>query len=280
MTEEMKYEAVQGEEVERRSEVPGVMRKLGRVLFRTLVAIIVGLAIGIGLYYGALRLYREAIEPIQGYGDRILDLERRLDLLSKDMEVESQELNDRQASIEGRLAMQAEALASVEALVDAAQEDLREQRGILNAVGELEGQVEDLTLAVDNVSSLVEQFELEIVAGDLTAQRVHRTATYLRAMSLLTRAQLELDRDNYGFAAEQIAAARAIMSGLIVVDETSGESVGDEALVGLILERLDAVLLDLPSRPAVAGDGLEAVWKLFMEAVQPVQLEQPETGGE
>lgn len=280
MTEEMKYEAVQGEEVERRSEVPGVMRKLGRVLFRTLVAIIVGLAIGIGLYYGALRLYREAIEPIQGYGDRILDLERRLDLLSKDMEVESQELNDRQASIEGRLAMQAEALASVEALVDAAQEDLREQRGILNAVGELEGQVEDLTLAVDNVSSLVEQFELEIVAGDLTAQRVQRTATYLRAMSLLTRAQLELDRDNYGFAAEQIAAARAIMSGLIVVDETSGESVGDEALVGLILERLDAVLLDLPSRPAVAGDGLEAVWKLFMEAVQPVQLEQPETGGE
>ncbi len=280
MTEEMKYEAVQGEEVERRSEVPGVMRKLGRVLFRTLVAIIVGLAIGIGLYYGALRLYREAIEPIQGYGDRILDLERRLDLLSKDMEVESQELNDRQASIEGRLAMQAEALASVEALVDAAQEDLREQRGILNAVGELEGQVEDLTLAVDNVSSLVEQFELEIVAGDLTAQRVHRTATYLRAMNLLTRAQLELDRDNYGFAAEQIAAARAIMSGLIVVDETSGESVGDEALVGLILERLDAVLLDLPSRPAVAGDGLEAVWKLFMEAVQPVQLEQPETGGE
>lgn len=280
MTEEMKYEAVQGEEVERRSEVPGVMRKLGRVLFRTLVAIIVGLAIGIGLYYGALRLYREAIEPIQGYGDRILDLERRLDLLSKDMEVESQELNDRQASIEGRLAMQAEALASVEALVDAAQEDLREQRGILNAVGELEGQVEDLTIAVDNVSSLVEQFELEIVAGDLTAQRVQRTATYLRAMSLLTRAQLELDRDNYGFAAEQIAAARAVMSGLIVVDETSGESVGDEALVGLILERLDAVLLDLPSRPAVAGDGLEAVWKLFMEAVQPVQLEQPETGGE
>lgn len=280
MTEEMKYEAVQGEEVERRSEVPGVMRKLGRVLFRTLVAIIVGLAIGIGLYYGALRLYREAIEPIQGYGDRILDLERRLDLLSKDMEVESQELNDRQASIEGRLAMQAEALASVEALVDAAQEDLREQRGILNAVGELEGQVEDLTLAVDNVSSLVEQFELEIVAGDMTSQRVQRTATYLRAMSLLTRAQLELDRDNYGFAAEQIAAARAIMSGLIVVDETSGESVGDEALVGLILERLDAVLLDLPSRPAVAGDGLEAVWKLFMEAVQPVQLEQPETGGE
>ncbi len=280
MTEEMKYEAVQGEEVERRSEVPGVMRKLGRVLFRTLVAIIVGLAIGIGLYYGALRLYREAIEPIQGYGDRILDLERRLDLLSKDMEVESQELNDRQASIEGRLATQAEALASVEALVDAAQEDLREQRGILNAVGELEGQVEDLTLAVDNVSSLVEQFELEIVAGDLTAQRVQRTASYLRAMSLLTRAQLELDRDNYGFAAEQIAAARAIMSGLIVVDETSGESVGDEALVGLILERLDAVLLDLPSRPAVAGDGLEAVWKLFMEAVQPVQLEQPETGGE
>lgn len=280
MTEEMKYEAVQGEEVERRSEVPGVMRKLGRVLFRTLVAIIVGLAIGIGLYYGALRLYREAIEPIQGYGDRILDLERRLDLLSKDMEVESQELNDRQASIEGRLATQAEALASVEALVDAAQEDLREQRGILNAVGELEGQVEDLTLAVDNVSSLVEQFELEIVAGDMTSQRVQRTATYLRAMSLLTRAQLELDRDNYGFAAEQIAAARAIMSGLIVVDETSGESVGDEALVGLILERLDAVLLDLPSRPAVAGDGLEAVWKLFMEAVQPVQLEQPETGGE
>jgi hypothetical protein len=98
-------------------------------------------------------------------------------------------------------------------------------------------------------------------------------------MSMLTRAQLELDRDNLGFAAEQVVAARETLGELINVDPEAEASV-DDALLATILERLDLVLLDLPTRPKVAADELEAVWKLFMEALQPVQLEQPETGGE
>ena len=140
-------------------------------------------------------------------------------------------------------------------------------------------EMEEVTLALGSVSMLVEQLENEIAAGDLPAQRVQRTAVYLRAMSLLTRAQLELDRDNLGFAAEQVEAARETLGELVKADPEEEESLED-ALLATILERLDLVLSDLPNRPKVAADELEAVWKFFMEALQPVQLEQPETGGE
>jgi chromosome segregation ATPase len=266
------------QEVQSTSE-PGVMRRVGRVIFRTLVAIIIGLALGMGLYYGSIRLYREAIEPIQNYEERISELERSLDQVRNTLESENLELDNRQASIEGRLAEHAEAVASVEALVQATQQDLREQRRILSTVEELEEEMEEVTLALGSVSLLVEQLENEIAAGDLPAQRVQRTAVYLRAMSLLTRAQLELDRDNLGFAAEQVEAARETLGELEKADPEEEESL-EEPLLATILERLDLVLSDLPNRPQVAADELEAVWKFFMEALQPVQLEQPETGGE
>jgi chromosome segregation ATPase len=266
------------QEVQSTSE-PGVMRRVGRVIFRTLVAIIIGLALGMGLYYGSIRLYQEAIEPIQNYEERISELERSLDQVRNTLESENLELDNRQASIEGRLAEHAEAVASVEALVQATQQDLREQRRILSTVEELEEEMEEVTLALGSVSMLVEQLENEIAAGDLPAQRVQRTAVYLRAMSLLTRAQLELDRDNLGFAAEQVDAAKETLVELVKADPEEEESLED-ALLATILERLDLVLSDLPNRPKVAADELEAVWKYFMEALQPVQLEQPETGGE
>jgi predicted RNase H-like nuclease (RuvC/YqgF family) len=266
------------QEVQSTSE-PSMMRRVGRVVFRTLITIIVGLALGMGLYYGSIRLYREAIEPIQNYEDRISELERSLDQVSNTLESENIELHNRQAGIEGRLAEYAEAVASVEALVQATQQDLRDQRRIISSIEDIEKEMEELTLALGSVSTLVEQLEIDIEAGELTAQQVQRTAVYLRAMSMLTRAQLELDRDNLGFAAEQVVAARETLGELINVDPEVEASV-DDALLATILERLDLVLLDLPTRPKVAADELEAVWKLFMEALQPVQLEQPETGGE
>jgi predicted RNase H-like nuclease (RuvC/YqgF family) len=266
------------QEVQSTSE-PSMMRRVGRVVFRTLITIIVGLALGMGLYYGSIRLYREAIEPIQNYEDRISELERSLDQVSNTLESENIELHNRQAGIEGRLAEYAEAVASVEALVQATQQDLRDQRRIISSIEDIEKEMEELTLALGSVSTLVEQLEIDIEAGELTAQQVQRTAVYLRAMSMLTRAQLELDRDNLGFAAEQVVAARETLGELINVDPEAEASV-DDALLATILERLDLVLLDLPTRPKVAADELEAVWKLFMEALQPVQLEQPETGGE
>jgi predicted RNase H-like nuclease (RuvC/YqgF family) len=266
------------QEVQSTSE-PSMMRRVGRVVFRTLITIIVGLALGMGLYYGSIRLYREAIEPIQNYEDRISELERSLDQVSNTLESENIELHNRQAGIEGRLAEYAEAVASVEALVQATQQDLRDQRRIISSIEDIEKEMEELTLALGSVSTLVEQLEIDVEAGELTDQQVQRTAVYLRAMSMLTRAQLELDRDNLGFAAEQVVAARETLGELINVDPEAEASV-DDALLATILERLDLVLLDLPTRPKVAADELEAVWKLFMEALQPVQLEQPETGGE
>ncbi|TFH35608.1 MAG: hypothetical protein E4G99_06935, partial [Anaerolineales bacterium] len=218
MTEETNPIAVESDLIEPTTSEPGVMTRVGRVVFRILVAVVVGLALGVGLYYGTLRLYREVIEPIQGYEARIGDLERSLDMMRQELKTDSSDLNARQAEIEGRLAKQSEATASVEALVEAAQADLREQRTILSTVGDLSEGLDDLSLALGSVSMRVDQLEADIAAGDLSAQKVQRTAVYLRAMTLLTRARIELDRDNLGFAREQVEAAQATLNELVVSD--------------------------------------------------------------
>jgi hypothetical protein len=280
MTEEMNAEVVEREDEIRNATQPGLMSRILRVTFRILIAIVIGLALGAGIYYGFLRLYRDAIEPIQNYEARIGDLENSLEFLKEDVGIDNAELTDRQAVIEGRLAEQGEAIASVEALVAAAQEDLREQRIVLGTVEDLQGDLEELSLSLGAVSLQVEQLEADIASGDLPAQKVQRTAIYLQAMTLLTRARLELDRDNTGFAGQQIVAAQAALNRLLPAESEVEVTYGDEQLVIAILERLDLILADLRDRPAVAEDELEAVWKLFLEALQPVQLEEIEAGGE
>lgn len=280
MTEETNAVIIETDPVESPPSETGVMGKILRVFFRILVAVVVGLALGVGLYLGAVRLYREAIEPIQGYEARIDDLERSLDLISQELEADSSEISTRQAEIEGRLAEQSEAIASVEALVTSTQADLREQRAILSRVEDLSETQDDLALALGSISLHIESLDEAIAAGDLPAQKVQRTAVYLRAMTLLTRARIELDRDNLGFASEQIQAARATLTGLVLSDTLSeGEDSGDEILA-TILGRLDLVLQDIRSQPVAAADELEAVWKLFIEATEPVQLIESKAGGE
>jgi len=276
MTEETKTVIVEADLAEPNLAEPSVMGRILRVLFRILVTVVVGLTLGAGLYFGAVRLYREAVEPIQGYEARIGDLERSLDLLSEELETDSSQITTRQVEIEGRLAEQGEAIASVEALVKSAQMDLREQRTILSTVEDMNETLDDLSMALGSISIRVESLEEEIAAGDLPAQRVQGTVVYLRAMTLLTRARIELDRDNLGFAAEQVETARAALSDLVESDMISEN---DERLT-TILDRLDLALQDIRSRPVAAADELEAVWKLFIEATEPLQLEEIEAGGE
>lgn len=281
MTEKDLPETVSDEQEKTKPSVPGALGKIGRVIFRILVAILIGLALGVGLYSGALRLYKETIEPIQYYEDRITVLERSLEQLQQSISVGSAELQSGQMAIEGRLAEHAEALASAEALIQSTQEDLREQRRILGTVEELNRSVEDMNIALEQLSLLVEEFEQEIISGDLTARRVQRTAVYLQAMSMLTRAQLELDRNNLGFAAEQISAAQATLGVLSVEDPAESEEIyGDEELVITILDRIALALADLPARPDIAGDELEAIWSLIIEALQPSVEETDAAGGE
>ena len=256
---------------------PGVISRILRTFLRIVIAVVIGLALGGGLYYGALRIYREAIEPIQSYGSRIDDLESSLAQLQDKLRTDSAEIGARQAEIEGGLAEQSEAVASAIALIEAAQTELREQRAALRAMGDLQGELEDVSLALGAVALQVEQLEADILSGDLPARKVQRTAVYLRAMTLLTRARLELDRANLGFAREQVEAAKSTLSELA---PAADEELGDEQLLADIQALLDRALQDLPLRPGVAGDVLEAAWGLLQEALQPAQPEADNVGGE
>jgi hypothetical protein len=280
MTEDTNSEVIQNEAKEDQTTQPGLISRILRVLFRVFVAVLVGLAIGLGIYFGALRIYRDAIEPIQNYEARIGELEQSLARLDDDLQNDTNALNDRQAEIEGKLVEQGEAIASVEALIAAAQQDLREQRRVLASVDELQQESTDLSVMITDLLTRVDQIEAEIDSGDLPALKVQRTAVYLRAMTLLTRAQLELDRNNLGFAEEQVVFARDALQGLLPPEPVAGEPYGDGEILIDIIARLEGIIADLPGRPNTAGDDLETVWGLFLQALQPVQSVEIEAGGE
>jgi hypothetical protein len=280
MTEETKPDEIQTNNQTEQPKQPGFFTRILRVLFRVLVAILVGLAIGLGIYFGALRFYRDAIEPIQNYESRIGELEESLARLGEDIQGDSDTLNSGQAAIEGKLVEQGEEIASVEALIAAVQQDLREQRRVLAAVDDLHMQSEEISDLVTELVERVELIEEEIASGDLPAQRVQRTAVYLQAMTFLSRARLELDRSNLGFAEEQVVAARDAVQSLVPLEPTASEVYGDEEILTDILERLEGVIADLPTRADTAGNDLETVWGLFLEALQPEQTTESETGAE
>lgn len=280
MTEKIQPAEAKPETMEESSPQPSAFSRIMRVIFRILVAIVVGIALGAGLYFGAVRGYREVIEPIQSYEARIGDLEQAIDRLRSDAQSDEAEISTRQIEIEGRLAAQSETIASVEALIESTQADLREQRRLVVIIEEMSEEIEDLTLTLGTLSLRLEDLEEDVTSGDLPAQKVQRTAIYLRAMTLLTRARQELDRDNLGFAREQVETAQVTLDLLKVDDGLSETDFGDEQILGDIQERLNLILLDLPDRPEVAGEELEAVWRLFLEAMQPVQLDESDAGGE
>ena len=85
----------------------------------------------------------------------------------------------------------------------------------------------------------------------------------IQAMTLLCKAHLWLAEDNLGLAAEEIMAARDILTFI-----PESDSVEEDALIDQIIDRLSLALADVRTIPIVAADELEIAWKLMLEATE------------
>jgi hypothetical protein len=74
---------------------------------------------------------------------------------------------------------------------------------------------------------------------------------------------LWLAEDNLGLAAEEIIAARDILTFI-----PESDSVEEDALMDQIIDRLSLALADVRTIPIVAADELEIAWKLMLEATE------------
>jgi len=246
-------------------EVPNELsfgKRFLRFLLRLFVVVIIGVALGIGAYYGLPALYRDFIEPIQSNSDRIAALEESVARVQVDFREKNAMIVSDLAGVEGELAQQREDLSELTV----------GEEGLVSRVTDIEQAMEENELLSNRIDDLEESQRALVVRFDALEESIgdreipyERLATQLqllRVMELVTRARLWMMQGNLGEASEDITFAKDVLEAL----EIDGR---DEETLILIVDRLDQVLLEISLNPIIAADDLEIVWQYLLLATEP-----------
>ncbi|MGD2163589.1 MAG: hypothetical protein PVG04_10870, partial [Anaerolineales bacterium] len=221
------------------SSEPSTAQRVLRWIFRMLVVILLGIALGAGLFYGARSFYRDAIEPLQTMDQRMLAIEASVSELNESIQDDKSTVMEEMADLRADLAEQAEEVASLSAQIARLELKMEEQTAALGEITDLREELdqfkEDLASSDDQLQALEEIIQ----ADELPAERVQENLQLMRVMNLMTRARLWIEQDNYGLAGEDIEAALGIMQILsegMISEEEEGNRLLD------ITDRLTLVL--------------------------------------
>ncbi len=248
------------EDVDEESE-PSVFQRFLGFLLRIIVVLILGIGLGAGAYYGIPKLYRDFIAPVQENSQRLDQMEQNLTSSNEMVETQMDQLEERLVDLEGRLAIQAEDLAALEARVERLRSVQDEHADEVSELALLPGDVSEVELTILGLADRVDELEAELAALGIPAHQLHYQLQLVRTMSLLTRARVSLIHDNLGLASEDISAAAAVLNAMI--EQGTPEEIDT---LESIVKRLDLALDDVRQSPVIAADELEIAWKLLIEA--------------
>lgn len=264
---------------------------------RLLFAFVVGIAIGVGIYFGIRLLYDEYQSITQEYDSRISTLETN-------QSESSQLVADRLSSFQTRLETleiqgdtQKNTIADLESRLDSHDEFRSYQATVVADQQETIINMQDTILALQTEVSIVQTelstlqnslsgFQEDIIAIETNTKALENTVdenqavveatnetvldvearmidlenqmSFLAAMELLTRARLNLVQGNYTLAKSDIETARAL---LVALQEELPPF--QAAYVGEIIAAIDDILTYLPGAPLTAADKLESVWQML-----------------
>lgn len=276
-----------------------VLRGLGwflKFLLRLLFVIVIGGALGLGLYlaavYGVRLFNTQLVQPVRDNTQRLDDLEayRASDLIALDQHLSSlqeqvdilitQGDNQRESidSITQRMTYVekdlSDALANLEILqvdVDAVVAETRKMTPrldtALDGLDAVEGTSETLMEALTALEGEVAELTAR-VDDDAAVKVLRNDVMLLKAMESLTRARLFLSQENTGLASQEISSARDTLLVLLgMVPDFQKDT------VQAILQRLDLARENLTPAPTVAVDDLEAAWKLLLIGLPATALQ-------
>lgn len=238
------------------AEANGWLGRLIGVLARLFLVAILGIALGIGLYIGVPALLQAWMEPVEANTARIEQMEADLERLQNQQQQSLEGLSARVAALEGQTTAQQETLSELNSQIATLEEELVSVQGSLDEVDGLSAQVGDLEQTVAEQASELEALaEAEGEPSD-ELQALQDRIDRLQAMTLISRARLELLQSNFGLAQENLEQARASFDDQLL---------GDDSPILAVLERLDLAIQALPDTPSVAAQDLEAAWRLLAE---------------
>lgn len=239
------------------------LTRVVRSVFRVVLVSVIGIALGVGIYFGTRGLYRNYVEPMQASLRRIAEIEEALAQDKVLARKQAEQTGDRLAEIDGRLAEQSETLAILVVEIDSVQNELEDQDNRIDRLRTMVNRIETLSSDLRATADQVEGLETALSEIELPAQRISKQLRMIQAMTLLCKAHLWLAEDNLGLASEEIIAARDILTFI-----PESDSVEEDALMDQIIDRLSLALADVRTIPIVAADELEIAWKLMLEATE------------
>jgi hypothetical protein len=217
---------------------PSFGERLGRFLrflVRLFLVIIVGAAIGVGLYFGLPWLYQRYVVPVEQNTSNLVELQSR-------QEQTEQQLVDLQSKLQ--------MLATVQDQHDQSLTDL-DQR-----LGEVE---KEITPHTESLSAL-EKIQADLQQQNKSASaELERQIDLLKAMELLSRARLFMYQSNFGLARQDVQIARDLLA---TVQPDAPKPLATE-LEAVIL-RLDMTSSNLPDFPVAASDDLDIAWQILL----------------
>jgi len=218
---------------------PSLAGRVGAVLLRLALVVLLGMVLGAGTYFGVTLAIRQLGAPTRANSARIAALEAQL-AEGGELDQLRQQDRDQLAEAEGRLDEQGRSMTELQAQLD----DLG---------GGQDRLARQLTTLTDQLEQLTQRIEADPPAADL-----QRDLQLTRAMLSLVRARLWLVENNLGLAIAEVERARELLQPL-------AEAQPGETSLEAAIERLDFALIELNTRPLIAADDLEIAWKLLVE---------------
>jgi chromosome segregation ATPase len=245
---------------------PSMASRAARWAFRMLVVILLGIALGAGIYFGGRTVYRDAIEPLQTMDQRMRAIENEVIDLNQGVQNDKRDITEEISDLQGRVAAQAEEAASLDAQISRLELQIEDQANALEEMEEIRAALNTLEEDLGATEGQLLALEELIQAGELPAERIEENLQLMRVMNLMTRSRLWIEQDNYGLASEDIEAALGIMRILTETQITEDDS---ESLLLDIADQLTLALEVVRTDPSLAEEELETGWKLLIEATAP-----------
>lgn len=266
---------------------------LFKFLVRLTFVLVLAVAIGAGLYYaiayGIPALDRAYLQPVRDNTAAITELQSQADQNATRSADQITALQDRITALEVQNDTNLNTIDALQTQLDAMSTLADEQAALLTQVGEIEDDLAALDTAFQSAetergTAMTDLQELAagnrdsiddilsaMAADDFPMDQAYADLQLVKAMALLTRAQVFIFQDNFGLANTDIENARTL---LIAVGS-------DPALEGLelepVLNRLSLAMAGLPQTPDQASADLAAAWDLLVDGISVDSVDPAET---
>jgi hypothetical protein len=236
------------------------LRGLGRLL---IIVLLVGL-VAAAFYYALPLVYRELVLPVR-------ETSARLDALGEQITSDRTSMNEQLKAVQARLnqletnSAAADAnTADIQSGLNSLRKDMDQLQASLERLDQLEKDLKTLDTRQSQSAGQLATLEQSFRAPGGKLDTLRREVDTLKAMNLLTRAEVNLAQNNFGLAKNDVLAARDVLLAM-----RSSQPAAEQDAISAWIVRLDLALGNLPAFPLIAANDLEAAYQMLAIGILP-----------